>query len=154
MKEYYTYAYLRENGTPYYIGMGHGNRINSRHNRKQGLVPLPPEEKRIYLKKDISKEEALKHEIYMISVFGRKDLNSGCLINLTDGGDNPPSAKGKKLTDDHKKKLSQAHKGKPKKYEPWNKGKKLGSKYRNNEERKAAHRERNRVWMRNYRNKK
>jgi len=90
----------------------------------------------------------------MISVFGRKDLNSGFLINLTDGGDNPPSAKGKKLTDDHKKKLSQAHKGKPKKYEPWNKGKKLGSKYRNNEERKAAHRERNRVWMRNYRNKK
>ena len=77
--DYYTYAWLREDGTPYYIGKGR----NGRAFRKGG-----PEKSRVLLlKQNCTEEEAFKHEKYMISVFGRKDTGTGILINLTEGGD-------------------------------------------------------------------
>ena len=116
--EYYTYAYLREDGTPYYIGKGKGNRLHHKHKR----VPLPSIERRIKLKINLSEIDAFRHEVYMIAVFGRKDLGTGILINMTNGGDQPPSSKGKKLSEEHKKKVSEALKGKEKTYAVWNKG--------------------------------
>jgi hypothetical protein len=89
MNNYYTYAYLREDGTPYYIGKGKGKRINNPHyrnNKTRVKVPLPPKERRIYLKQNINEHEAYKHEKYMIFVFGRKDLRTGILLNMDDGG--------------------------------------------------------------------
>ena len=81
---YYTYAYLREDRTPYYIGKGKGDRINS----KQRTIKLPKDKSRIiFLKKNLTEEEAFKHEIYMIDVFGRKDLGTGILHNRTGGGE-------------------------------------------------------------------
>jgi len=81
---YYTYAYLREDKTPYYIGKGKGNRINS----KQRSIKPPKDKSRIiYLKQNLTEAEAFRHEIYMIAVFGRKDLGTGILHNRTDGGD-------------------------------------------------------------------
>ena len=72
MNEFYTYAYLREDKTPYYIGKGKGHRAFSRHNRG---CPTPKDKSRIiFLKEDLTEEEALKHEVYMIAVLGRKDL--------------------------------------------------------------------------------
>ena len=81
---YYTYAYLREDRTPYYIGKGTGNRIYSKHRR---LKPPKDKSRIIFLKQNLTEEEAFKHEIYMIAVFGRKDLGTGILRNLTDGGE-------------------------------------------------------------------
>ena len=83
MKEYYTYAYLREDGTPYYIGKGHGYRIND----KRHTIGLPPKERRLILKYFSNEDDAFKHEVYMINVFGRKDLGTGILRNRTDGGE-------------------------------------------------------------------
>jgi hypothetical protein len=82
---FYTYAYLREDRTPYYIGKGSGRRIYDKNGRPCGK---PKDKSRIiFLKQNLTEEEAFKHEIYMISVFGRKDLGTGILHNKTDGGD-------------------------------------------------------------------
>jgi hypothetical protein len=83
--EYYTYAYLREDGTPYYIGKGKGDRIND----TTGRPTKPPKDKskRIYLKCNLTEEEAFKHEIYMIDLFGRKDIGTGILRNKSNGGE-------------------------------------------------------------------
>jgi len=88
MNNYYTYAYLRQDGTPYYVGKGNEDRINQIHYRRNGwhLTP-PPVERRIYLKQNLSEEDAFRHESYMIAVLGRKDLGTGILRNLTDGGE-------------------------------------------------------------------
>jgi hypothetical protein len=84
--EYYTYAYLREDGTPYYIGKGKGNRIFDKTNRTSCSVPKD-KNKIIFLKRNLSEEDAFKHEIYMIFIFGRKNNKTGILRNLTDGGE-------------------------------------------------------------------
>lgn len=109
--EYYTYAYLREDGTPYYIGKGKAGRITSNLHR----INIPNEKERIiYLKKNLTDEEARKHEVYMIAILGRKDLGTGILRNMTDGGE---GCAGRVLTDETKKKLSNSHKGKKKSVE-------------------------------------
>jgi hypothetical protein len=82
--DFYTYAYLREDGTPYYIGKGRGNRAYSKLGRSIGL---PPRDRILLLKTELPEEEAFRHEIYMIAVFGRKDLGTGILYNFTDGGE-------------------------------------------------------------------
>jgi hypothetical protein len=107
MRNYYTYAYLREDTTPYYIGKGKCG--SGRHLHKSHHVPIPPKERILILKDNISEEDALKHEIYMISVFGRKDNNTGILRNLTEGGDGKSGWKASKETCD---KISKALTGK------------------------------------------
>lgn len=84
MNIYYTYAYLREDGTPYYIGKGRGGRAWSNLHR----VNLPTNTERIIIiESGLSDEEAKMREIDLISKFGRKDLGTGILHNQTKGGD-------------------------------------------------------------------
>jgi hypothetical protein len=83
MNNYYTYAYLREDGTPYYIGKGKENRAYVKSHK----VNLPPKSRILYLKQNLTEEEAFKHEIYMIAVFGRKNIGTGVLHNKTNGGE-------------------------------------------------------------------
>ena len=104
--DYYTYAYLREDRTPYYIGKGENDRI---YKKGKGEVNPPKDKSRIiFLKQNLTEEEAFRHEIYMIAVFGRKDLGTGILHNLTDGGD---GASGYVFSEETKRKQSEAHKG-------------------------------------------
>ena len=119
---FYTYAYLREDRTPYYIGKGQGRRIS---NRQKKDMKSPKDKSRIiYLKQNLTEEEAFRYEKYMIAVFGRKDLGTGILRNRTDGGDGmsgfthseetrkkiSEKNKGRKLTEEHKQKLKEANK--------------------------------------------
>jgi len=104
--DYYTYAYLREDKTPYYIGKGRGRRIYSK-----SRVIKPPDDKSriIFLKKNLTEAEAFKHETYMIFLFGRKDLGTGILRNRTNGGE---GSSGAVWSEEAKKKISTARKGK------------------------------------------
>jgi len=104
---FYTYAYLREDKTPYYIGKGTGGRAH--HKGKRCVKPPKDKSKIIFLKNNLTEEEAFKHEIYMISVFGRKDLGTGILHNRTDGGD---GSSGFIFTEEMKEKMSVASKRK------------------------------------------
>ena len=82
---YYTYAYLREDGTPYYIGKGKGRRATSK--AKTHKVAVPPLDRIVILKQNLTEAQAFAHERYMVAVLGRKDLGTGILRNRTDGGD-------------------------------------------------------------------
>ena len=105
---YYTYAYLREDKTPYYIGKGTGDRIYSTNR----IIKSPKDKSRIiYLKQNLTETEAFRHEIYMISVFGRKDLGTGILYNMTNGGDGssgciPSEETRRKMRESRKKRIT------------------------------------------------
>jgi hypothetical protein len=124
--EYYTYAYLREDRTPYYIGKGKGKRLYY----KYGKNCQPPKDRGriIKLKQNLTEEEAFKHEIYMIAVFGKKCDGTGILMNIADGGNAPPVISGDKhhmKKEENKRKVSEKLKGKNNPRwgkEPWNKG--------------------------------
>lgn len=108
MNEYYTYAYLREDGTPYYIGRGKHHKGYKYHRITQKTshtCPVPPRDRRLILKDDISLCEAQKHEEYLINIYGSKWDGTGILRNLVSdsrGG----SKKGRKLSQETKDKMS------------------------------------------------
>ena len=111
---FYTYAYLRVDRTPYYIGKGKGRRLYEKH---QKGISVPKDKSRIiYLKQNLTEEEAFKQEKYMIAVFGRKDLGTGILHNKTDGGE---GASGAVMSEETRNKISEALKG----VKWWNDGK-------------------------------
>ena len=85
LDRFYTYAYLREDGSPYYIGKGSGKRAWARHPGCSATRPAD-KSKILILKKGLTEEQAFRHERYMIFIFGRRDLGTGILRNQTNGG--------------------------------------------------------------------
>lgn len=169
---FYVYAYIGTDNLPYYIGKG----CNKRAWRKRPLETQPPTDlsKIVILEHNLSEIGAFALERRYILWYGRQDIGTGILLNLTNGGEGAsgkvhtantrskmsksrrgrPHSKehaeaiskasigklgtnlGKKFTDEHKAKISAAHKGKTFSAEsrakmsasmkgriPWNKGK-------------------------------
>ena len=109
------YRHIRlDNGMPFYIGIGKNHsRAFSKSNRGKhwnSVVKKYGYEVEIMLD-DIDWETAIKKEKEFISLYGRKDNNTGILRNLTDGGDGltAPSY-------DIKRKISETKKSNPTRY--------------------------------------
>jgi len=96
---FYVYFYLREDGTPYYVGKGKNKRAWEKHN-----VNIPKDNQRIkFVATKLLEKEAFMLEIRLIQMYGRKDNNTGILRNITDGGEGSsgrePWNKGKNMPD-------------------------------------------------------
>jgi len=109
---YYVYAYLRSKdsktakaGTPYYTGKGKGRRAYEKH----GRVPVPTDKSLIvFLAVNLTEFGAFAIERWAIRWYGRADLKTGILRNLTDGGE---GAAGSVRSEDQKAHLSKLNTG-------------------------------------------
>lgn len=98
MTSFYVYAYYEKRvADPFYVGKGHGNRafehLEECNRRKRTLFydklrTLVNDDIEIaFLETELSESEALSREMDFIAYFGRRNLRTGCLLNLTDGGE-------------------------------------------------------------------
>jgi len=77
MANFYTYLWLREDGTPYYVGKGTLKRAFRKGHPKDKVI----------IQEHPSEADALAVEKFLIAYYGRKDLGTGILRNLTEGGE-------------------------------------------------------------------
>jgi len=108
--KYYLYRYIRlDKNEPFYIGIGktkNYKRAYEKYKCDRSLFWFKITEKTNYridiLLDNLTKQEAVKKEIEFIKLYGRKNLKTGSLVNLTDGGDGVNNIK---WSEDSKNKL-------------------------------------------------
>lgn len=115
--KFYVYALFREDGSPFYVGKGHGNRCDhhvrdSRRGRShkdriiQGVAARGSEIPIVKIADGLAESVALQYEIALIAAIGRTP--DGPLVNLTDGGE---GVAGLVHTAEHRAKNSAAQRG-------------------------------------------
>jgi hypothetical protein len=107
----------KDDGGIFYVGIGDENRpyVNKKRNNYWNNVVKKYEGFEVtILKTDMTWKEACDLEIKMIAFYGRvkpskKNLNYGCLVNMTDGGE---GSKGRIFSEKTIKKMSESRIGK------------------------------------------
>jgi hypothetical protein len=85
MDRFYVYLFLREDGTPYYVGKGTGGRQFRR--RRQGLPQLPTDcARNIRILDGMNEADAFAWETLLIARWGCKHNGTGILRNGNAGG--------------------------------------------------------------------
>jgi len=103
---YYVYSYFREDFSPYYIGNRTKGRAYASANHR---IKAPKDKSRIHiLKNNLTEEKAYELEKLYILMFGRIDLGTGILRNLSDGGEGPV---GYKTTPEQRRKIALSRMG-------------------------------------------
>jgi hypothetical protein len=112
-RRFYVYAFTRsqdsehgKKGSPYYVGKGNGNRAWC--NSRRGFQRPKDDSRIIVLRSGLLESEAFKWEIFYIKHYGRIDIGTGILRNLTDGGE---GASGYKASQATRQRISRAGKG-------------------------------------------
>jgi len=112
----YVYRHIRlDTNQPFYIGIGsdknyqRANVVKKRSNFWQNIYNQTLIDVEI-IYDNISFEKAKEKEKEFIKLYGRRNLGTGCLVNLTDGGD---GVQGIVVSDVTRKKISEIQKGKP-----------------------------------------
>jgi hypothetical protein len=109
---FYTYIWMRSTDTsgwpissPYYVGKGCGDRAFDQADHR---LKVPKDPKYIQIIPCRDEESAFETEKFLIIYYGRKDLGTGCLRNLTVGGEGMAS---KDYSPEVRAKMSKAHMG-------------------------------------------
>lgn len=112
----YVYRHIRhDKDEPFYIGIGsddsfkRANEKSRRNNIWRKIVDKSGYSVEI-LFEDLSWEDACKKEMEFIKMYGRIDIGTGILSNMTDGGDGTIN---KVYTEEYRKKLSISAKKRP-----------------------------------------
>lgn len=118
MNDFYVYAWRRpDTGEVFYVGKGYGKRAGElkRHNpifmrivaklKRMNMVPTIE-----FVGAGLTEKEAFDLECTEISRYGRRDMGTGSLVNLTEGGD---GIRGAIRTPEHNAKIGASKIGKP-----------------------------------------
>lgn len=122
---FYTYLWLREDGTPYYAGKGVLSRVYGSHKR---IGKCPPKD-RVIIQEWENEQEALEAERLLIAIYGRQCNKEGVLLNISSGGQHGGTGAirteetrkkisavqlGKKRSEEHRRNIGLGHLGKKK----------------------------------------
>ena len=96
MKQFYVYLHCRPDGSTFYVGKGSdkgrvkkSHKFSVRNPYHKSIVAKcgGKENIEVIIFPSLSEDHSFKEERILIKFFGRHDIGTGCLANMTDGGD-------------------------------------------------------------------